>query len=371
MPGKRDHYQTLGLSRNASTDDIKKRYRELARKYHPDVVDDKTTGSKAFLQINEAYRTLVDADKRRAYDSTLSEPTQTVRTQQHPAQRPEPTVTQHNRPSEQVQKLVKDAEVAFIRRRLNQAADLCKQAIKLDVTCARAHVILGDIYKTRRLYEHSINEYNYALQFNPTDKETLKKMERLLDRARPLTFSWESPEGKLSVQAILFNIIGFGAAIFLVFLVYIYPGEPISWFTRYNVPLVQNWSWNLIGIMLADGAVAGFMLGINGFIAHPDDELIFETGGRGLAIVPTGFLLLLFSPFFFLGAAVLYLVLAFIQDTISKSLLKVFGVVMGIVLLSAVLYPKDTMSVFLLGGNVVFVGALFGWYIGAILRSDS
>jgi molecular chaperone DnaJ len=64
---KRDFYEVLGLSKNASADEIKKAYRNLARKYHPDV--NKEPGSEAkFKEINEAYSLLSDQQKRAQYD---------------------------------------------------------------------------------------------------------------------------------------------------------------------------------------------------------------------------------------------------------------------------------------------------------------
>jgi curved DNA-binding protein len=63
----RDYYQTLGVARDASEEDIKKAYRKLARKYHPDVSKEKDAEER-FKQVAEAYETLHDKDKRRAYD---------------------------------------------------------------------------------------------------------------------------------------------------------------------------------------------------------------------------------------------------------------------------------------------------------------
>ncbi len=64
----RDYYEVLGVSRTANADDIKKAYRKLARKYHPDVnPGDKSTEEK-FKEINEAYEVLSDPDKRKRYD---------------------------------------------------------------------------------------------------------------------------------------------------------------------------------------------------------------------------------------------------------------------------------------------------------------
>jgi len=62
-----DYYQILGVSRDAETSDIKKAYRKLARKYHPDLNQDAGAEEK-FKQVNEAYEVLKDTDKRQAYD---------------------------------------------------------------------------------------------------------------------------------------------------------------------------------------------------------------------------------------------------------------------------------------------------------------
>lgn len=70
MAAKRDYYEVLGLAKNASEDDIKKAYRKLAMKYHPD--RNQGDGAKAaeekFKEAKEAYEMLSDASKRQAYD---------------------------------------------------------------------------------------------------------------------------------------------------------------------------------------------------------------------------------------------------------------------------------------------------------------
>lgn len=64
----RDFYKILDVSKSASKKDIKKAYRKLAMKYHPDKNPDDETASDKFKEIGEAYETLADDDKRKTYD---------------------------------------------------------------------------------------------------------------------------------------------------------------------------------------------------------------------------------------------------------------------------------------------------------------
>lgn len=63
-----DYYKILGLDKHASTDDIKKAYRKLARQYHPDLNPNDKDANKKFQQINEANEVLSDPEKRKKYD---------------------------------------------------------------------------------------------------------------------------------------------------------------------------------------------------------------------------------------------------------------------------------------------------------------
>lgn len=63
-----DYYKVLGLTKGATADQIKKAYRKLARKYHPDLNPDDQDAKKKFQQINEAHEVLSDPEKRKKYD---------------------------------------------------------------------------------------------------------------------------------------------------------------------------------------------------------------------------------------------------------------------------------------------------------------
>ncbi|WP_312632184.1 DnaJ domain-containing protein, partial [Mammaliicoccus sciuri] len=68
MSTKRDYYEVLGISKDAEAQEIKKAYRKLAMKYHPDRNPGDKEAEEKFKEINEAYEVLSDDTKRKTYD---------------------------------------------------------------------------------------------------------------------------------------------------------------------------------------------------------------------------------------------------------------------------------------------------------------
>ncbi len=69
----KDYYKTLGVSKNASADEIRKAYRKLAKQYHPDANPNNKAAEDKFKEISEAYEVLEDPEKRKKYDTLGSD----------------------------------------------------------------------------------------------------------------------------------------------------------------------------------------------------------------------------------------------------------------------------------------------------------
>lgn len=356
MRTSRNHYEALGLPRNATTAQIKRRYRELVRKFHPDVAKDKATSHRLFLQVNEAYEVLSDSSRRKAYDETLN------REAAVKISAPPPTAPRSN-----ISQLLKDAQFAFIQKRMNTAADLCKEALGIDPRCAKACAILGDIYRVQGKVNIAIKHYTYAIQFDPMDQDSQKKLLNLMDKqVSSSQRAYVSAAPRSSTKTI--NAIWWSIAFLLVMMIKIYPGTPIPWLKSY-IPSVSMWSWNLIGLIAGASAIACTLLSVNGQLRHPDDELLLDNSGSSWSIIPIGLILLIGSGFFFLGVSVLYIIFGALQGSLSRSVLIVFGVVAAVVLCAGFLYePVARMQVLMFGGNIAFLSGLFGWYTGSAMK---
>ena len=361
MRTPRTYYEILGLPKDATLGQIKRRYRQLAHKYHPDVATDKEQATRLFIQVTEAYDALSDPARRRAYDANIR-----IEAEHAAARVSTQSRVTKDSPVRFLDVELSAAQFAYINRRFSQAIVHLKNALTADPRCARAHAMLGDAYRAVGKRNLAVKYYTYALQYNPDDRESNKKLMDLLGK-QAAAQAGANAGVKPTTGLLVANIALFSVAAFLLFLITISKGKPIGWLRMYFPP-ADLWSTNLALLIASASVVVGFCLAINKLVANPDEELVFE-GGASWAVVPTGLLLLLGSGLFFLGSAAFYMIVGLAQGSLSRSVMTVFACVTAVVLIAALMYNDEAVKqVLLFGGNVSFIPMLIGWYLGAAFR---
>lgn len=222
MSLQRNYYEVLGLPPGATSDQIKKKYRELARKFHPDVIQDKTLGQRVFSQINQAYRILGDPDRRAQYNTSLicappgkAEARTAPPPQSYPA-RPAPTKPmQPVPPSPQqaaqatstgtlsgtaqrahaVSGLLANADNAIMAGKPIEARAFCVKVLEIDPSNARALEMLGDALVLIGRPEDAAVQYRNALQMAPSSM-IQSKLNRLEQAATPTRTILPQQEGE-------------------------------------------------------------------------------------------------------------------------------------------------------------------------------
>jgi curved DNA-binding protein CbpA len=184
MSLQRNYYEVLGLSPQSSTDQIKKKYRELARKFHPDVVQDKALGQRVFTQINQAYSVLGDPERRAQYNDTLQHTASqktAIQNSTSPSAAPSPQPASAKaqpapqpasaKPSTKPQafaEMLARAENAIMAGKPVEARAFCVRILEADPRHIKAMDILGDALVQMGKPSEAAEQYRKALQIAPS-----------------------------------------------------------------------------------------------------------------------------------------------------------------------------------------------------------
>ncbi len=341
----KDYYKILGVSPNASMEEIKSKFRALVRTYHPDVHPDKLFSHQVFRDILEAYKVLSDPQKRKEYDDS--------RRAKHP---PTFVVEVPPRPPADVEGLLLRAEIALIRGNLKEAIELCQEVLKREPRNAFAYNLLGDIFRAQGKRKEAIEMYSYAVQFDPSKPIYAEKLTRLLQPSEELI------EKRAPRFSFLLFFIGMIASFVIAFLLRRSPGEIIQ-----NFPF-SNYTLNLILALVCGGGILGFFSASSRLLRPLDEELIFSLTWIGKGYLPMGLILALFSLGSFWGSLGIYVIVSLIQETTSTSVWKAYALSFFLTLLLSFSFPLGAKSTIIWGGNFVFPSFLIGWIIGDIFR---
>jgi curved DNA-binding protein CbpA len=414
-----NYYDTLGMSPSATPEEIKRRYRELARRYHPDVNPSPEAAQK-IKAINEAYHVLGDADRRSLYDAERflrQQSAPRAAQQSGPAGAPfaagragfngfgrtvpdPPNASGPQRAAgaegaaraagsdrtavrAQIERLLAEAHLAFVNRRYREAETFCISILALDRRNDAAHEIMGDINMKRGRVDSATIAYSYAVQFNPRNMSAQTKLERLIGgsnrghtgpiiTSQPTTPLWQQfAEGPrrdrgIAVLSVLLGTMFLG----MLALVALLPGISLLPF----VPWLKELSLNLFIALAFNGVIAGILLAFYGGMRPISEELLTR---RALpddrdSPVSLGMLLTAFAVVWFYASLLVYVGIAFAKNRVSLSVLRVYGVTLFLTALFAAMNrpigANSTLQALAFAGNLLFPCVLFGWAVGDAIR---
>jgi curved DNA-binding protein CbpA len=401
-----DYYEILGVPHDATQEQIKRRYRDLARRYHPDISLSADAAEK-FKKINEANQVLSDPHKRAAYDTERAfsqsrprpapSPSPSPPTDSRPASPPSGASGAGARPASAggqasggaqksargtgsvgtgrspstgsaADSRIAEAQTAFRRMNYREAERLCRQ-----INHRRPHPVamemLGDIHRMRGHLDEAIAMYSYALQLDPRNAALHEKFDRLVGARTGPTMAGNAarscrPRGSSSIAAsprlrMAATGIGIGLILFLALLV-MTNSEPAA---KELLPIY--WNGMTLFALGISGFMGGLLMSLNGFLHSAREELSLRAAGRANRFtISLGTALICFSLVWFYASLSLYLLIGYLQETTSRSVIRAFGASFCLVALFMLARPDSAVNLLLFGGNLIFTAHVLGWMLG-------
>lgn len=269
-----------------------------------------------------------------------------------------------------ISRLFVEAERAFGMAQFRTAANICRQIISIDRRHIRAHLMLGNIYRLQGRIDEAIAMYTMVLQLDPRNAEAEAHLRKLARTRKPSVSEAKSVEQQVALRLGL-NLIGISIACILFILLSVSLEPPLYILAQY-LPFIRTWNSMLIAVLTINGAILGFLLALNNWVGHIDDELFFQSitvAGNRQTNYPIGLLLVVINFFSFYLAVFIYLLFGSFQESLSKSVVRAFAATFILVALAAIMYSVGRSQVLIFGGNLAFPAVLIGWGIGDTFRS--
>lgn len=389
---EKTHYEVMGLQQNCSPEEVRKRFRELARQYHPDRHPEYPHYHEIFVRITQAYEVLNDSSRRASYDLDLRDKARrdAARAAQYgarpttppsgnrPGARPNGATPPRTGPQararrevdqrrQMVARMLEDARNAYSRGHLAEALRLCKEVLQVQKV-GGAYELMGDIYHRQGRLEEAVQAYTLAAQMVSNNGLVMAKLNRVIARLRTTQREYDIPRaprpstGNLAGYKMAVASFGFALVLFLIVW-----GSGIAGNPRAETVL-GAWTTTHLILLAATGFLSGAILAVGAWIRPIDQELFFSTVGGPRRSLPVGLLLTVVGALFFPLAIGVYLIIARMQEAISGSVLAILGTVAAVTLGFVFAADKTLVQTLLFGGNVVWLTALCGWFIGDLFR---
>ena len=197
----RNYYEILNIKEDANLIEIKTNYHKLARKYHPDITKEKLSTHDAFIEINEAYRTLKDPILRKAYDFGLRQKrdngrTVSSNTSYNNNSTPQQTQAENVVDMQQFVIFRDKAFALFKNGNYNEALYNIDSAIKFNADAYEIWEMRGDIYKMSKNFDLAMESYSKACQLNNSNDLKVKLADVIAQRSKEASNSSNSSKKK-------------------------------------------------------------------------------------------------------------------------------------------------------------------------------
>lgn len=352
-----DHYRTLGVSPDASQDEIKSAFRAIARKHHPDVSD--TQESKdTFIRAKEAYDVLSDLERKRTYDQTRI----------HQARIDQNKRASDDRAKRRVQYAKEDrvnsAEILRMVTLLNthrfrEAEALAREILRIDPKSAQAYATLAESARIKGDLDAAARYFAYAAQYAPDNRvyreKSVQAQEALQRReSQPARSHRNAP---IAIGAGLFVTLASSLYVVLAADPPAFPG----------VKPIAAWPLSLLYMLIIAGLSVGVSLSIAGVLDVYD-------ANRGSAIMRV-------APATALGAVAVvsfwvalgfYVLVGVTQHAFNASMSRLLaGVTAALFIMSLAAWQLNSevaFQTFLWGGNVLYIASAVGWFVSDSLK---
>lgn len=349
-----DHYQTLGVSKGATEDQIKSAFRKVARKHHPDVSSSESSMEK-FHRAKEAYDVLSDAVQRSAYDQTLADERKIREKRDSGTSKHEERTSDRRTQTGEILRMT----MLLNSHRFKDAEAVARSVLRSDPKSAPAYATLAEASRVRGDLDAAARYFAFAAQYAPDNKVYVEKS---LVAQEALARREGTTEG---LQRNAPFALGAGAFMVLTSAVYVVlAAEPA---VLPGVRPISAWPLSLIFMLLIAGLSVGVSLSVGGALDVYD-------ANRGSAVmrVPPATALGAVAVLSFWIALMFYVLVGATQNAFNASMSRLIGsVCLTVVVFTIAAYNlSETASAqtFLWGGNLVYLSAAVGWFVADSLK---
>ena len=361
------HYETLGVAKNASMEEVRKAYRKLVLRYHPDSSQE-PAALERFLAITGAYEVLSDWERRRHYDQLLALEAQRAAVQMEPersgherAKSAAHAKTHHGGRTAVISAELTRLTLMHSRGQSAQAEKLAHKILHYDNRQPIPYAVLGDLSRSRGDLRNAAKMYAMAVQMDPRNPIYQQRHEELVRGPAPtMTKQSEAANASRQTTALV-------SALALVMLAATYLVLSQEQALVHRLKPVSTWTLGVWVMAFVSGVVVGVALSIGELV---DRFLSIATTSVG-RISPVVALASIAIVNFWVAAGV-YLFLGLTQGGFNYSTSRVLVATACVTLLLSLgahfSAGIDAWQVFAWSGNLTYIGALCGWMVADSLR---